>query len=243
MHWLVGSFLVSRYGLQKLPEEEGGEEENKDIAMVILETRPTFWLPLVIKNALEVLGHQCTLYVVGTHEVHIFLQTVEPDMKYRPFTIEAPRTITTATYSCMLLQKTFWDIFEEPKVLVFQADCILLRPITPHHLIYDFLGARCGEDSINGGLSLRTKRAMMTALDSMTEEELQMPEDVAFTTCLRRLGGYTLPDATACDNFAIETTGSPGEVVGIHGTDKYFCDDSTIRASLSRIFYHTVNSG
>jgi hypothetical protein len=55
---------------------------------------------------------------------------------------------------------------------------------------------------------------MLEAIDAMTPDEKTLPEDVAFTTCLRRLGAK-LPSMDDL-YIAIESDGD-AMCVGIHG--------------------------
>jgi len=75
---------------------------------------------------------------------------------------------------------------------------------------------------MNGGLSLRKKDAMIKACETFTDEERKLPEDVAFTKCMRRQKDFSLPTMSNCFKFGIETLGDIDTVVGIHGTDKYY---------------------
>jgi len=239
MHWIPAAHLVTRYGYTPYKGKEAAPSSPPNIAMVIFETRPVFWLPLVLKNAMDVLGHQCTLYVVAPKDVHVFIQSNEPDLAYRAIGIDAPRKISIADYSTVMLSKKFWEVFTEEHVLVFQCDCLLLRPIPPSMLLFDYVGPKCGtltgeQFIINGGLSLRRTQAMLEAIDAMTPEEKTLPEDVAFTMCLRRLGAK-LPSMDECDVFAIESHGDATMCVGIHGTDKYYCSDELLHAAISSL--------
>ena len=75
---------------------------------------------------------------------------------------------------------------------------------------------------MNGGLSLRRKYAMIKACETFTAEERKLPEDVAFTKCMRRQKDFSLPTMNACSNFGIERLGDFDTAVGYQGTDKYY---------------------
>lgn len=221
----VGDFLL-KYAL---PYEHVSRDSTK--AMVIVETRPAFWLPYVIANASHVLGYE--LYVFGSRPV---LDLVASSISGRYKTVLlADQRLTTQQYSQLLFSKPFWELIEQENILVFQCDCVLLRSVAEEAFGFDFIGPMCGEASeqrfiVNGGLSLRTKSGMLRALKHVTQEdELRNPEDVVFTRIMRdHPDEFKLPTLTDCYKFAIESLGDVRSAIGIHGTDKYYTDTAQV---------------
>ena len=234
----VGSYLVSvplPFQLCPVPDA--------DKALVIVETRPTFFLPHVVATAVRT-HPDWQLYVFGTPEVHDLLNTHCKNYASaaRQITLNTGRYATTRQYSEFLTSAQFWDCVQAEHVLVFQSDCVLVRPTPPEMLQYDFVGAVCGRlhpahFHINGGLSLRRRSSMVRAIQALRTSFSHVdphPEDVAFVDILRRTGGR-LPTMDVCDAFAIESRGDPDTAVGMHGTDKYYAPaDLVARLLLTR---------
>jgi hypothetical protein len=230
MHVAIGAHLVNTYS--QSTDYVPTLNTAGDTALVIVECRPSFWLPLVIRNALHT-QKNTHLYVFGTKEVLEFVAgTVGGE-----FTgVEIPHLSSPQEYSMLLLNEGFWKAIQEDVVILFQTDCLFLRPY-PGKDSFDFVGAVCGavdNDTfvINGGFSVRRVSAMLDVLSKMTEEEKTMPEDMAFTHTMRRLGGYVLPTLEQANAFAIESMGNPETAVAIHGTDKYYCETGLLMQCL-----------
>lgn len=198
--------------------------QNAVKAMVIVESRCSYWLPLVIRNAVDKLPGW-NLYVMGNRQVIEFVRK-EVGGTFIPILFECPK-ITIPIYNEIMLSHDFWNKFAERHVLVFQLDCILLREPTEEMLRWDYIGPLCGELHpkrfiMNGGLSLRNKTAMVMACQMLNEQERKEPEDVALCLCMRRNPMFVLPSMRDCEDFGFESLGNERTVVGIHGTDKYY---------------------
>ena len=212
-------------------------------ALVIVETRPLPHLPQVIASAVRT-HPGWHLYVYAPPAVHDFLDRGGSLVggEYTKVTLE-PKPMTTAHYSKLLLSRQFWEVVREEHILVFQADCVVVRPTPPEFMRYDYVGALCGlllpsRFVMNGGLSLRRRSAMVRAILLMTDDEAREPEDIAFMLTMRRNApAFTLPTMEECDRFAIESQGDPRTAVGVHGTDKRYAPPALLEElfdSLSR---------
>jgi hypothetical protein len=192
-------------------------------AAVIVETRPFFFLPKVIRNTMFFLGPRWNLHVVCGELSHGYVQSSLTGWDVSATRLERVFHLSAADYNAMIMSPAFWRMFPEDKVLVFQSDAILCGPNIEDFMGYDYVGAPCGrfdEQYIaNGGLSLRTRRLMLECASRLRPPP-GMPEDVFFTTSLRRMGVPMPTYASAC-RFAVESiyTEHP---VGVHGTDKCF---------------------
>jgi len=221
----IGRHLVETYS------HVGCEHQNKETntrVAVLVETRDAYFLPLVLKNFCIVLGGEWNFHLFINDKVENFLTTELPDFQYRKTTIRDKR-MTPKQYSYLLRQRQFWEQIYEETILIFQIDCLLLRPIPTWVEQYDMIGAPCGlirgnEMCVyNGGFSLRKKKAMQeVALENVRQNQLEnRPEDVFFTDLLWEKSGYNLPDVQTSYQFATEDVYST-HPVGIHGTDKYY---------------------
>lgn len=193
-------------------------------AAVIVETRPLFFLPKVIRNVMYFLGPGWNLYVWCGPLNRDFLHESLPGWGMGLRTVPAqPWRISVNAYNGLLMSPVFWRDFTEEKVLVFQADSLLADGGIERFLGYDLVGAPCrslDEQYIaNGGLSLRS-RELMVACTTRFRPAPAEPEDMFFTRRARRLGA-ALPDFTTACRFSVESH-YVGHPVGVHGTDKFF---------------------
>lgn len=244
----VGEFLARTYRAAGTPATY---DASRDRAAVIVETRPTPWLVLAIRNALAILAEDgCTvsdgrvrgwnLVIVGDGETLDYVRG-RVDGEYLEVPLDA-KLPSNAAFSALLLEPRFWHALEHDHVLIFQTDCVLLRPPLEKDLDWAMIGAVCGgfedvlEYSCNGGLSLRRCDAMVACLETMTLDERDAPEDVAFSARLIRIDAAErrsrLADKDDAFKFAIEEWGDHGTCVGVHGTDKGFLGNQQLRAIL-----------
>lgn len=232
MHHLAGEHLLRR---ERLPFAALPADEPADGALLIVETRPSFFLPHVVASAVRT-HPRWRLYVLATPAVHALL--AQHCENYADVTRVELRVqgLSTEEYSQLLLSRGAWDVVREEHVLVFQSDCVLVRGTPARFLAYDYVGAVCGTTDprsfvMNGGLSLRRASAMRRAVDLIRERHpdlLSEPEDVAFCEAMRRDGGFSLPTLQECNAFAIESEGDPATAVGVHGVDKYYAPDDLL---------------
>lgn len=236
----IGAWLVATC---RLPFALQTSNKAPDKALLIVETRPSYFLPHVVETAVRT-HPGWKLYVLGPQSVHDLLagactnyelatRVVLPDKLCAGFGV--------GQYSRLMMERDLWELVKEEHVLVFQSDCVLVRPTPEAYLKYDFVGAVCGpahETSfvMNGGLSLRRRSAMLRAIDLLAgdSQAAQLPEDVAYCRCMRaHPGQFTIPSMRECLEFAIETYGNPLTAVGMHGTDKYYAPSQLVAQLLS----------
>lgn len=236
MHTIVGEYLVA--GGHRFPQTPSGPHriphEHKH-TLCIAETRHTYWLPLVIRNALaEFPGWD--LYVAAPETVLIWLTRFFPTIK--TIRLDGPMGKGVQIFNNLMFNPQFWEVFETEYVLMFQCDTVFAPGAWSRlpALTKDFYGAACGlllEDEfvINGGLSLRKVSAFKKACTLLTQDLVGLPEDVAFTK-LMRAHNFNLPTLKECMAFAIESSGDPTRVIGIHGTDKQYAPAALLAATL-----------
>ena len=217
----IATHLLSVYQEKECRHEN--KETNHRVA-VLVETRDCFFLPYVIKNFCHLLGDGWNFHLFVNEKVKNFLSTQLPHFQYQWTPLPVLR-MSKEQYSFLLRQKNFWKQIREEVVLVFQADCLLLKQIPLWAEQYDMIGAVCGsvgegKHIYNGGFSIRSKNTMLeVALDTDENQNENRPEDVFFTEELRNKG--RLPDLWTAHAFASECVDST-HCVGIHGTDKYY---------------------
>ena len=190
---------------------------------IILETRPSFFLPKVVRNVMYFLGEGWNLHVLGSKPCLRYVMESLPG--WNPSLVEVGKgyRFTIEQYNQILLSPRLWSTLPEQKVLVFQTDTVLTGPNVEDFTQYDYVGAPCrsfDENYVaNGGLSLRSRQTMLDCVTRHTPEPGE-PEDVFFTRAVRSEGG-AMPDVKTATLFSVESvyTGHP---VGVHGTDKFF---------------------
>lgn len=222
----VGKWLINNYYHVVCKHEN--KPENIRVA-VLVETRDAFFLPLILKNFISLLGETWNFHLFVTEKVKIFLSIELPEFQYQWTPLSSCTRMTTCQYSFLLRQSMFWEKIKEENILIFQTDCLLLRPIPTWAEQYDMIGAPCGvicgdRCTFNGGFSLRKKTSMIKVA-LITEQQNQQetrPEDVFFTEELwKQKEDFHLPSIVTAFQFATENVYST-HPIGIHGTDKYY---------------------
>ena len=220
----VGKHLVETY--EPMECHHWNKEENTRVA-VLVETRDAYFLPLVIKNFCLILGDEWNFHLFINEKVQQLLSIELPYFQYRLTPIYENR-IRPEQYSYLLRQHIFWEEIREETILIFQVDCLLLRPIPLWAEQFDMIGAPCGlihndRCTFNGGFSIRKRTAMLEValVDSRQNDEETRPEDVFFTEELWKQEIYKLPNVQTAFQFATESVYST-HCIGIHGTDKYY---------------------
>lgn len=125
-------------------------------------------------------------------------------------------------YNKLLTSIDFWESLPYDKVLIFQHDSKLLREGIDEFLEWDYIGApwKFQEHGGNGGLSIRSKKAMIDTLKLHKWDRSKGNEDVFFSNFLQ---GKLAPRAE-CLKFSCETIFQLG-TIGIHAIDKYLSPD------------------
>jgi hypothetical protein len=190
---------------------------------VIVESRPFFFLPKVIRNTMFFLGRRWNLHVFCGELSHAYIQQALEGWNVRITKFPGMHRLTSTQYNGILTSPEFWKSFREDKLLLFQSDTLLSAGNVEDFFGYDYVGAPCARFDeqyvANGGLSLRTRKVMLDCVSRFRPND-GVPEDVFFTGAVREIGG-TMPDMKTATRFAVESlyTEHP---VGVHGTDKCF---------------------
>jgi hypothetical protein len=196
---------------------------NNTRAAVIIETRPLFFLPKVVRNVMFFLGPQWNLHVFGSPESMRYLQDCLPGWDVWYAAVSPQYRLGIDAYNRILLSAGFWGALREEKILLFQPDSLLTGANIEEFAGYDYVGAPCrtfDEGYVaNGGLSLRTREAMHDCVRRFDPEPGEA-EDVFFSRAVRSAGA-AMPDLRTAARFSVESIYA-GHPVGVHGTDKFF---------------------
>ena len=199
-------------------------KENCKNLMLILETRLSLSLILVIKNALYKMPN-FNFMIISTKSTINFLEKIFGELPYK---IEINKSkINLDEYSKILLDQSIWRKIKEERVLIFQSDSIVLRNIQDLEFPkLSMLGPVCVnlDDKekfvMNGGFSFRNKDLM---IELCTNKPITSNiEDIFYSEQIRKYYPELMPSIDECNDFAIESIGNKLKAKGIHGTDKYY---------------------
>lgn len=191
---------------------------NKELAAVIVETRPLPNLIEIITNHLKFLPEYTRLYVFGSEEVYDILDEAEIQADFYLVGDE----IGTVQYNNLLTNINFWDFIDEENILIFQHDSMILRDGIEDFYQWDYVGSpwKFQFHGGNGGLSFRHKSAMIKILQTAPRYNIAIHgnEDIYFSNYLMQ--GYKLAPRHICDMFSCETIYRLG-TFGYHAIEKY----------------------
>jgi hypothetical protein len=138
--------------------------------------------------------------------------------------IKDQNTSTAAGYNQLLTSRKLWRNLPADKVLIFQADSELLKDGVEQFIEWDYVGApwRFQSAGGNGGLSIRSRKAMLKVIDSVAWDG-KTNEDVYFCNALHQLG-MNLAPREVCSQFSVESIYCEG-TVGAHAIDKWLTPD------------------
>lgn len=147
-------------------------------------------------------------------------------MKWTAVHIQNEDIKTLKDYNKLLTDKNFWQEIPFDKVLIFQHDSGLLRHGIEEFLEYDFIGAplyHIDFPAMNGGLSLRSKEAMIKCIDHKPWNANLGNEDIYFCNILKEIG-CNLPAKEVAQQFSVETIFGLGSL-GYHAVDKWHSEE------------------
>jgi len=225
----VASFLLEQFQV-RCAYQHRNNLTNRKVA-VIVDTRQAFFLPYVIKNVASTLGAEWNVHVFHGLSNEAWLKAALSGWQIRWSSLGLDH-LSKKTYNALFKSVEFWQLFPEDHILVFQLDSILFHRPLDSLLRFSMIGAPCGVNSEtwNGGLSLRTKAAMVRVLQENPEEVREHPyeaEDVFFSRLLRKSIWSITPPLGVAVKFSAESLAPKDRIcVGAHGTDKPYMPSS-----------------
>ena len=218
----------ARFLLDFYERHRGRSHRNSDAntkAAILIESRPLFFLPMVVRNVMFFLGPTWNLHVVYGEDSERFLHEDLADWDVNAIKLQGTTHLSRARRSEIMKSSEFWKIFPEEKLLVFESNSVMCGSNVDEFLDYDFIGAPLGTAesfSLHGGFSLRSRRKMIQCI--VAGKDAGEPEDEFFTRMMRQTGAATPDFASAC-RFAVSSTyegrplGVPAADEGLHGPD------------------------
>lgn len=186
-------------------------------AACIIEPRPEH-LKISLDNHLPFLPEDIHLYIYT--DISKYDDTFY--WEFFDFTFFDIKNLSHREHGEMMASRKFWNTFKEDHILIFQSDSQLLREGIDEFIGYDFIGApikNFPHPCMNGGLSIRSKAAMLKALDNFTFDYSKENEDIFFCKSLEKLNG-NLPSVEVASKFSCETIFKAG-TLGYHAIEKY----------------------
>jgi hypothetical protein len=194
-------------------------------AAVLVESRPLYFLPMVLKNVMFFLGSQWNLHVVYGEFSERYLDGLLNDWDVNGIKLQGVTHLSRAQRSELLKSSEFWKLFSEEKLLVFESNSVMCSSKVDEFIDYDFIGAPIGTAesfSLNGGFSLRSRRKMIQCI--VEGRDNGEPEDEFFTRMMRQTGAAT-PDFVSACRFAVaeayecQPLGVPAVDEGLHSPE------------------------
>lgn len=174
-------------------------------AAVIIENRNIKGLDKIIENHMS--------FLPGWELVHLKFDWIK----------------TRQDYNICLTSRILWGaLLDFDKVLIFQHDSEIFKPLDDEFLKYSYVGAPWKKDvpwntkdqrGGNGGLSIRDVKAHYELTKSVNFENKYMNEDVYFSHLLKSVAPHEV-----CKKFSVETEFALG-TFGAHAIDKYLTEE------------------
>lgn len=209
-------------------EREFKLPRNSKNQVLLIEARVHYALEYVLKNALYHLGPQWGATIVHSSINKRFVQHLEKSIVNLKLISLPLVRITIALLNKLLTSKPFWELFKDyENVLLIQTDGLLLHGEIEPFLGFDYIGApwhrqnerweklteTIPEGVGNGGMSLRSPKALLTVLQQYNasgQEDLfyviKMVGDKRFRMPERQLA-YAFSREVPCDDLV--DTGPP----------------------------------
>jgi hypothetical protein len=190
---------------------------------VLVETRLLPNLMEIIENHLLFLPEDWDFMVFGGAENDHWFKEHFPGTRFVGISlIPDPAKL----YNMLLTDKNFWNQIPFDKILLFQHDSRLLRDGIEEFSEWDFIGApwKFQNHGGNGGLSLRSKAAMLDIISSnppyIYPSDDHGNEDVWFCNRMKDHTKWKMAPREVCQKFAVESIYQEG-TLGAHAIDKY----------------------
>lgn len=188
---------------------------------VLVETRLLSNLKEIIENHLLLLPEDWGFMIFGSIKNKSFFEQHFPGC---PFVLLGKNEMDGKDYNEMLTGKWFWDKIPFDKILIFQHDSRILREGIEEFMQWDYVGSPWNFQMHggNGGLSLRTKEAMMDIIEKSPAYNYPHDgnEDVWFCNLLLNHTKWKLASREVCEKFSVESIYKEG-TFGYHAIDKW----------------------
>jgi hypothetical protein len=225
-----------------LPKKQENLELNiakqSDFTAMIVEARKHPHFKVVVENVILNTQHLdvCLRVYHGTENESFVKECLKEHSNIQFINLNV-KNIDIEGYNKIMLSEDLYQNIASEHILVFQTDVITFKPLDKKFLKYDYIGAPWVEklhgsykaEVGNGGLSLRSKNAMLTIIKQNIPRECYMPEDLYLAQILKRkkfnVANYeTALEFSAENVFALNTFGchKSWEVINFDHLKKLF---------------------
>ncbi|MDO3693452.1 DUF5672 family protein [Wenyingzhuangia sp. chi5] len=191
--------------------------KNSNFTAVIVETRKHPHFKVVVENVILNTQHLgvCLQVYHGT-ENEVFVKDCLKEHSNIKFINLNVENLDIEAYNKIMLSKKFYQNIDSEHILVFQTDVITFKPLDKQFLAYDYIGApwkkefhhKYNAEVGNGGLSIRSKKAMLNVLEQNIVREKFIPEDLYLSRILTEQHFKIAPFKIALE-FATEDVFNP----------------------------------
>lgn len=169
--------IVDSYSLPKI-------EKVSNKSIVIVETRILPHLKLTIKTLLRHIEDGWSMYFFTGKASFPYWKKVCSAISENIVVINLGiKSLSSDQYSSLFLDANFWEEIHSEKILIFQEDALSFRKGIKTFMKYDYIGApwikefKVSKTHIgNGGVSLRSKKAMLDAIEQYRSEDFKLSE-------------------------------------------------------------------
>lgn len=199
---LPKKYLSSNFILSKSP----------DLTCIIAETREHPHFKVIVENTISNTQHlNIGLQVYHGTDNEEFVRNSLKNYQNIEFINLNVSKIDIEGYNQILLSKNFHERIPTDKFLVFQTDAVTFKPLDKKFLEYDYIGAPWKKELHeeykaevgNGGLSIRSKAAMLKIISQNIPRIKNQPEDLYLAQILKKQNFNVAPYDIALE-FATE---------------------------------------
>tara|TARA_B110000093_G_scaffold183364_1_gene233965 strand:- start:3135 stop:5117 length:1983 start_codon:yes stop_codon:yes gene_type:complete len=174
--------------MREVPLPPVVEASIADKNAVFIEFRVLNHIEFLIRNTIRHLGEGWAHTIVCGMKNYNFVKEICDSISPNINVIRLPiHNLERKQYSDFLLSLTFWNLFTNDKILIYQEDSCIFNDNIDDFMEYDYIGApfdnkRAKLSVGNGGFSLRTRKCM---IDAINQKPLWDPSE--FVTSKKRL--------------------------------------------------------
>jgi hypothetical protein len=201
--------------------------KNSNYEAVYIEFREFNHSEFIIKNCIIKLDEKWSHTVICCNDNYDFTinmcNRINTNIKVIKLDIN---NATYNDYNNLLFTKDFWNMLNGEKILIYQSDSLIFNSNINDFLHYDYIGTPFINNSVilaknpvgNGGLSLRSKKAMLDVLDNskfdrkyskiaeryrLANKLDNIPEDVFYSQNIQNLNLGLVPDKGVGELFGL----------------------------------------
>jgi len=203
--------------------------KNNPLEAVLIEYRCFPHLEFLVRNAILKLGDKWSHTVVCGNLNYDFMVAMCANISPEITVIKTDYdNLNQSTYSELLANKSFWEMFSGEKILLYQEDSCIFKSNIDDFLQWDYIGApwpKSQNDTPNcvgnGGFSLRTTQCMIDVIDKVSIQDTNIasstsdymrnngmtvcPEDVYFSKNMQHYGIGRVADWDSAFAFSSES--------------------------------------